>query len=158
MKQSKTNVSGRRKGFGRSKIISAVVAVVLVVALAVGLMPNKQVYAAEKTSEDGVYVQDGVVMCSCGTSIKAHQEEVAVLGESAEAGDISCSCGGQIVESLIFESPWNFTELSRRCTHGFSNGHDYEKSRTLIYQTKCDTCCFSSHRAATETTWECRGF
>lgn len=61
MKQSKTNVSGRGKGFGRSKIISAVVAVVLVVALAVGLMPNDQVYAAEKTSDGnttGSYAQN----------------------------------------------------------------------------------------------------
>ena len=61
MKQSKTNVSGRRKGFGRSKIISAVVAVVLVVALAVGLMPNDQVYAAERTSDGnttGSYAQN----------------------------------------------------------------------------------------------------
>ena len=61
MKQSKTNVSGRRKGFSRSKIISAVVAVVLIVALAVGLMPNEQVYAAEKTSDGdttGSYAQN----------------------------------------------------------------------------------------------------
>lgn len=115
-------------------------------------------FAAEKTSEDGVYVQDGVVMCSCGTSIKAHREKMAALDESAEAGEISCSCGGQIVESLIFTAPWDFTELSRRCTHGFPNGHDYEKSRTLIYQAECSGCSFSSHRAATETTWECRGF
>ena len=115
-------------------------------------------FAAEKISEDGVYVQDGVVMCSCGTSIKAHREKMAALDESAEAGEISCSCGGQIVESLIFTAPWDFTELSRRCTHGFPNGHDYEKSRTLIYQAECSGCSFSSHRAATETTWECRGF
>ena len=35
----------------RRRILSGVLAVLLVVALAVGLMPNKQVYAAEKTSD-----------------------------------------------------------------------------------------------------------
>lgn len=115
-------------------------------------------FAAEKTSEDGVYVQDGVVMCSCGTSIKAHREEVAVLAESPEARYVPCSCGGQIVESLIFTSPWNLTGGAKRCTHGFPNGHDYEKSRTAVYQSKCSRCSFSTERTATETTWECRGF
>ena len=47
MKQRKKNVSGRRK----QRILSGILAVLLVVALAVGLMPNDQVYAAAKTSD-----------------------------------------------------------------------------------------------------------
>lgn len=45
----------------RRRILSGVLAVLLVVALAVGLMPNKQVYAAEKTSDGnttGSYAQN----------------------------------------------------------------------------------------------------
>lgn len=116
-------------------------------------------FAAEKTSEDGVYVQDGVVMCSCGTSIKAHREEMAALGGIPEGRYIPClSCDGRLVESLIFTSPWDFTGASRPCSHGFSNGHDYEKARTLMYRTTCSGCSLSYQRNATETTWECRGF
>ena len=57
MKQRKKNVSGRRK----QRILSGILAVLIVVALAVGLMPNKQVYAAEKTSDEnttGSYAQN----------------------------------------------------------------------------------------------------
>lgn len=115
-------------------------------------------FAAEKTSEDGVYVQDGVVMCSCGTSIKAHREEMAALAESPEARYIPCSCGGSLVESLIFTSPWDLTGVSQPCSHGFPNGHDYQKARTLTYRTTCSRCSLSYQRTATETTWECRGF
>ena len=57
MKQRKKNVSGRRK----QRILSGILAVLIVVALAVGLMPNDQVYAAEKTSDGnttGSYAQN----------------------------------------------------------------------------------------------------
>ena len=57
MKQRKKNVSGRRK----QRILSGILAVLIVVALAVGLMPNDQVYAAEKTSDGnttGSYTQN----------------------------------------------------------------------------------------------------
>lgn len=74
MKQSKTNVSGRGKGFGRSKIISAVVAVVLVVALAVGLMPNDQVYAAEKTSD--------------GNTTGSYEQNLGVISSTRYAGRV----------------------------------------------------------------------
>ena len=47
MKQRKKNVSGRRK----QRILSGILAVLLVVALAVGLMPNEQVYAAEPVAD-----------------------------------------------------------------------------------------------------------
>ena len=57
MKKRKKLVMERR----RRRILSGVLAVLLVVALAVGLMPNKQVYAAEKTSDGnttGSYAQN----------------------------------------------------------------------------------------------------
>lgn len=47
MKKRKKLVMERR----RRRILSGVLAVLLVVALAVGLMPNEQVYAAERTSD-----------------------------------------------------------------------------------------------------------
>lgn len=47
MRKRKKVIMERR----RRRILSGVLAVLLVVALAVGLMPNEQVYAAEKTSD-----------------------------------------------------------------------------------------------------------
>ena len=114
-------------------------------------------FAAEKTSEDGVYVQDGVVMCSCGTSIKAHREEMAALAESPEARNIPCSCGGRLVESLLFASPWDFTGAQRPCVHGSLGGYDKERYRNLIYRTTCNRCDISFQRTATETQWACHG-
>lgn len=57
MKKRKKLVMERR----RRRILSGVLAVLLIVALAVGLMPNDQVYAAEKTSDGnttGSYAQN----------------------------------------------------------------------------------------------------
>lgn len=57
MKKRKKLVMERR----RRRILSGVLAVLLVVALAVGLMPNEQVYAAERTSDGnttGSYAQN----------------------------------------------------------------------------------------------------
>ena len=47
MKQRNKKITERRK----RRVLSGVLAVLIVVALAVGLMPNEQVYAAEKTSD-----------------------------------------------------------------------------------------------------------
>ena len=90
MKQSKTNVSGRGKGFGRSKIISAVVAVVLVVALAVGLMPNDQVYAAEKTSDGnttGSYAQNLGDKSSTRYAGRVWTDKTVYTGDATFTGD-----------------------------------------------------------------------
>lgn len=57
MRKRKKLIMERR----RRRILSGVLAVLLVVALAVGLMPNEQVYAAEKTSDGnttGSYAQN----------------------------------------------------------------------------------------------------
>lgn len=57
MKQRNKKITERRK----RRVLSGVLAVLLIVALAVGLMPNDQVYAAEKTSDGnttGSYAQN----------------------------------------------------------------------------------------------------
>lgn len=57
MKQRNKKITERRK----RRVLSGVLAVLIVVALAIGLMPNEQVYAAEKTSDGnttGSYAQN----------------------------------------------------------------------------------------------------
>lgn len=57
MKQRNKKITERRK----RRVLSGILAVLIVVALAVGLMPNEQVYAAEKTSDGnttGSYTQN----------------------------------------------------------------------------------------------------
>lgn len=91
MKQSKTNVSGRGKGFGRSKIISAVVAVVLVVALAVGLMPNDQVYAAAKTADGnttGSYAQNLGDISSTRYAGRVWTDKTVYTEDATFSGDV----------------------------------------------------------------------
>ena len=55
MKTRNTKHTERRKGFSYSKIVSAIVAIVLVLAMAVGLLPNgtSRVYAAETSADSG---------------------------------------------------------------------------------------------------------
>lgn len=115
-------------------------------------------FAAEKTSEDGVYVKNNVSVSSCEVNAEACQDETSVPEENPDARYIPCPyCGGRIVESLLFASPWDFTGAQRLCVHGSLGGYDKEQYRNLIYRTTCNRCDISFQRTATETQWACYG-
>lgn len=114
-------------------------------------------FAAEKTSEDGVYVQDNVSVSGCEVNAETRQDETAVPEEDPEARYIPCSCGERIVESVIFTAPWGFTGVQRPCAHGTIGGYDKEMNRVVVYEMRCNRCGVTSQRTVTETTWECHG-
>lgn len=115
-------------------------------------------FAADKTSEDGVYVKNNVSVSSCEVNAEACQDETSVPEENPDARYIPCPyCGGSVTEGLAAASSWVYTGAERLCAHGTIGGYDYEKSRTVIYQTKCSGCGRGSDRTVTETTWECHG-
>ena len=114
-------------------------------------------FAAEKISEDGVYVQDNVSVSGCEVNAEARQDETAVPEEDPEARYIPCSCGERIVESVIFTAPWGFTGEKQPCTHGTIGGYDKEQSRVVLYRAACNSCELASQRVETETSWACYG-
>lgn len=115
-------------------------------------------FAAEKTSEDGVYVRNNVSVSSCEVNAEACQDETSVPEENPDARYIPCPyCGGRIVESVIFTAPWGFTGVQRPCAHGTIGGYDKEMNRVVVYEMRCNRCGVTSQRTVTETTWECHG-
>ena len=115
-------------------------------------------FAAEKISEDGVYVQDNVSVSGCEVNAEARQDETALPEENEEAKSTPCSyCGGRIVESVIFTAPWGFTGVQRPCAHGTIGGYDKEQSRVVLYRAACNSCELASQRVETETSWACYG-
>lgn len=115
-------------------------------------------FAADKTSEDGVYVKNNVSVSSCEVNAEAYQDETSVPEENPDARYIPCPyCGGRIVESLLFASEWGFTGEKQPCTHGTIGGYDKEQSRVVLYRAACNSCELASQRVETETSWACYG-
>ena len=90
MKQRKKNVSGRRK----QRILSGILAVLLVVALAVGLVPNEQVYAAEPVA-DGNTSQE--YSWSLGESTSTQYNGRVWTDKSVSTSDVTFSGSGNTI-------------------------------------------------------------
>ena len=75
----------------RRRILSGVLAVLLIVALAVGLMPNEQVYAAEKKSDGnttGSYAQNLGDISSTRYAGRVWTDKTVYTGDATFTGDV----------------------------------------------------------------------
>lgn len=109
----------------------------------------------EQVSKQEPYVENGVLMCSCGIPYSKHLERSHTddIGINAPA----CECGGVIIITETPGKTWFYTDRIRKCQHK-ANGHDYEMARHVIVDYKCTRCTYVESVVRQEYKWECRGW
>lgn len=84
------------------------------------------------------------------------------MSASASAGVSTEPCphcgGGSVVYETITSYP-DYTDFSRKCTHGCMEGEDYFIALVEVWQYDCSDC-FETWVEAVETgwVWECNGW
>ncbi len=103
------------------------------------------------------YVEDGVLMCSCGIPHKEHIEQTKQRAYDEDGLEAyTCECGGIV---LITETPtkWFYTKECEKCSHHYY-GHDYEMKRFVIVDFRCSECCYKYSIVKQEFKWDCKGW
>lgn len=112
----------------------------------------------EQKTKQEPYVEDGVLMCSCGIPHKKHIEQTKQHASINEDGleAYTCECEGTV---LITETPtkWFYTKEYIKCSHHYY-GNDYEMKRYVITDYKCSECCYKYSIVKQDYKWDCRGW
>ncbi|SCG82470.1 hypothetical protein DW1_0862 [Proteiniborus sp. DW1] len=108
----------------------------------------------EQVSKQEPYVENGVLMCSCGIPYSKHLERSHTNDIGINA--YKCDCGGNIRESRT-PGPWFYTDESKECQHK-KYGHDYEMARHVRVDYKCTQCAYVYSIGTYEYKWECKGW
>ncbi|SCG82468.1 hypothetical protein DW1_0860 [Proteiniborus sp. DW1] len=108
----------------------------------------------EQVSKQEPYVENGVLMCSCGIPYSKHLERSHTDDIGINA--YKCDCGGNIRESRI-PGPWKYTHESKECQHK-KYGHDYKMVRDVIVVYECIQCAYVDSITTQDSKWECRGW
>ncbi len=108
----------------------------------------------EQEAKQEPYVENGVLMCSCGIPYSKHLKHQRT--DDIDINAYKCDCGGNITVTRI-PGPWFYTDNSTECQHK-KFGHDYEMVRDVIVVYKCTECAYVESTTTQDFKWECRGW
>lgn len=111
--------------------------------------------ATEQEAKQNPYVEDGVLMCSCGIPYFEHLEQNKNKDEIHLLAP-TCGCGGVIL-TIVTEYEWFYTGAQRKCIHHYY-GDDYEMERKVVTKYNCNNCSYLEYVSSSENKWECRGW
>lgn len=109
----------------------------------------------EQESKQKPYVEDGVLMCSCGIPYFEHLEQNKNKDEIHLLAP-TCGCGG-IILTTVTKYEWFYTGTQKKCIHHYYRD-DYEMERKVITKYNCNNCSYLEYISDSEYKWECRGW
>ncbi|SCG82469.1 hypothetical protein DW1_0861 [Proteiniborus sp. DW1] len=109
----------------------------------------------EQENKQEPYVEDGVLMCSCGIPYFEHLDQNKNKDEFHLLTPI-CGCGGKIL-TTVTKFDWFYTKEERKCIH-HHYGHDYEMERKVVTKYSCNNCSYLEYDSYSEYKWECKGW